>query len=713
PRKLRQHLSSPRPRWIAGALQGQAATRASPTPLTSRNLSQQLSSPRAIRASPTPLTPRTLRQQLSSPQAIRASPAPLTPRPRTLRQQLSSPPAPPRAKDFASPTPSEAVEIEICSSDEDGETSASPRLIVDGRTVTVRLLVDDRDRERLRNTDPRGFFERISAVLLPGPHRTVAVRQRLRFGDFTWVKNDTSCGSERNNNNNNDNNDHNNKSNSNNNDNNDNHNNNSNTSCGSEPSEDWQMLSCIVERKRIPDLVGRSAAGDHIRQLQRLETCGLQHAFLLLEGDTKHAASCAVYDEGRDEAEVDGEPAESDVIRSGEDIDELCARLLVTNSSVGVLGTRDAEGTARLLGQLSAWFAWEESEGRGASSAQSLRSFEESAVARADARSELAQILMAAGIAPRAVEAVRRRFGSLQHAQATLMACGSPHLRCAYFEFNPHCKGLGERLCAVLGAGVPASAEMPATAERVAHVAASHALFRRLGRPTSPAVQLEEVADLWADKDGSCCGKIVIRAGTACSAAITVIVVPACWLVSEVQRAALRTAQGASCGAAIADAAAAALHQRLEGLSQPPRDDAAGPPQQQQQHQHQHHQQQQQLQNPESAEGLRSPPLATTTPTTTRTRPPTGTRLLVLEGLRAAVRQAQGGTSSEASPGRPGVPELLGICELTSVLMDLRCGWRCRVHDARAAETSASFLRVLVRVALEEAALTLESAARN
>lgn len=50
----------------------------------------------------------------------------------------------------------------------------------------VRLLVDDR--ERLRDADPRGLYERIRSCLCSQRgHRGEVVRHRLRFGDFAWV----------------------------------------------------------------------------------------------------------------------------------------------------------------------------------------------------------------------------------------------------------------------------------------------------------------------------------------------------------------------------------------------------------------------------------------------------------------------------------------------------------------------------------------------
>jgi len=76
--------------------------------------------------------------------------------------------------------------------------------------------------------------------------------------------------------------------------------------------------------------------------------------------------------------------------------------------------------------------------------------------------------------------------------------------------------------------------------------------------------------------------------------------------------------------------------------------------------------------------------------------------LLILEGLRAAVLLAA--RAPEPDKG-PLLPRLLGIVELAALVLDLREGWRVRVHEARAAVATAHFVRVLARVALDEATL--------
>merc|ERR1719362_464122 len=133
--------------------------------------------------------------------------------------------------------------------------------------LVVRLLVDSR--ERLRDIDPRGLFERTVAALTGLPAR--ASRLQLQLGDFGWA-------------------------------------------VGPEDHTDAACvaLDCVIERKRISDLVARSAKGDHARQLRRLESCGLLHPFLLLEGEPRQASTCTVYD---DPTEVSGAEAAPHAIR--------------------------------------------------------------------------------------------------------------------------------------------------------------------------------------------------------------------------------------------------------------------------------------------------------------------------------------------------------------------------------------------------------------
>eukprot|EP00434_Breviolum_minutum_P007053 symbB.v1.2.006223.t3/scaffold340.1/size245066/9 len=177
----------------------------------------------------------------------------------------------------------------------------------------VVLLVDDR--ERLRNLEPRRFFESIAA-------EAMACRHHLKLGDFAWVLQPASPATP--------------------------------AHCLESASMSLNhcpLVNLVVERKRIADLVGRSAVGDHLKQLRRMEDSALQHLFFLIEGNLKHASNCTVYD--TEMAEM-----ESICLGSKEDIDAFCAKLIVLGSKVGVLQTKDSAGTVRLLKNISAWLAW-------------------------------------------------------------------------------------------------------------------------------------------------------------------------------------------------------------------------------------------------------------------------------------------------------------------------------------------------------------------
>lgn len=239
----------------------------------------------------------------------------------------------------------------------------------------VFLIVETlpaRTKERLRNLEPRRFFESIAA-------EAMACRHHLKLGDFAWVLQPASPATP--------------------------------AHCLESVSMSLNhcpLVNLLVERKRIADLVGRSAVGDHLKQLRRMEDSALQHLFFLIEGNLKHASNCTVYD--TEMAEM-----ESICLGSKEDIDAFCAKLIVLGSKarqpnsqmsdeggrvviwranpldweccvgarligiptaqssftldwadvslafarqVGVLQTKDSAGTVRLLKNISAWLAW-------------------------------------------------------------------------------------------------------------------------------------------------------------------------------------------------------------------------------------------------------------------------------------------------------------------------------------------------------------------
>lgn len=113
------------------------------------------------------------------------------------------------------------------------------------------------------------------------------------------------------------------------------------------------MAHCLVERKKVSDLVGRSAEPGgiaHMEQIHRIRRIGRRRSssantnrgYLLIEGSLSQASRSIVYDErNEDGPRVD----------SREAIYDLVARLFVTDSwsSMQLIHTLDHEGTCRHL----------------------------------------------------------------------------------------------------------------------------------------------------------------------------------------------------------------------------------------------------------------------------------------------------------------------------------------------------------------------------
>ena len=84
-----------------------------------------------------------------------------------------------------------------------------------------------------------------------------------------------------------------------------------------------RVLPALVERKRIGDLVGRSAQGDHIEQLRRMGD-QVTRSFLLLEGNPRFASGFTAF------GLADARPGSAeDAVTEEADVIELCCALLV------------------------------------------------------------------------------------------------------------------------------------------------------------------------------------------------------------------------------------------------------------------------------------------------------------------------------------------------------------------------------------------------
>lgn len=418
---------------------------------------------------------------------------------------------------------------------------------------TVRLLIDQR--ERLKDADPRGILN-LAAAAVQGPGQGV-LQHCLPLGDFLWAAGPDSL-----------------------------------------PRGAWQVLGCVIERKRVADLVGRSASGVHLRQLRRMELSGLHGAFLLIEGDQKHASSCPVYDDCEATAAGGADTGgASSTIESQEDIEALCARLFVTRSPVGVISTRDIECTVRLLKNLTCWLQW-------------------------------------------------RSSSSARLAPAAASAMSPPGLNMRAFEAASREHMLAVAKMGVGGIGPGEEHRQPAKSR--VRLVASAPLFARLARGSSGAslpdwVTVERAAGAaragidaasWCElslRDPACAGGAAAR--------VLVGVAAGAHLLGDVVEAASAMPPEAP-QAEVADAAAVAFAARL------PRCD------------HSH-------------------------------------RLLIFEGLRADML-AQVARVANAPPKVARLaPELLGVVELAALLLDLRCGWRVRVHEARAASSTMRFIQAV------------------
>ena len=177
----------------------------------------------------------------------------------------------------------------------------------------VQLLVDDGHggAERLRNARPNEIIQRLRIA-----HRNASCKARadgmliadrgdkLALGDYWWVA-----------------------------------------------AAQRRVLGC-VERKTVADLVSRSYCGSsgaaHSKQLRRLNNCGLQHVFFLLEGSTD-VEKCTVYN-----APLPGQREAGQQIDSKEALYcELGDLVLNTAAPTRLLETNDFTGSVLLLTAVS------------------------------------------------------------------------------------------------------------------------------------------------------------------------------------------------------------------------------------------------------------------------------------------------------------------------------------------------------------------------
>ena len=208
--------------------------------------------------------------------------------------------------------------IDLC--DDDIEKVGSYNVATSQRLSSHRhfkFLIDDR--ERSRNHKPRELRIELSKELRQGsfqnvwpatmPHAEVEER-KLPHGDFAFqLSSETSEIND---------------------------------------TESTDILSLVVERKQVADLVQRSTKGDHWKQLQRMRD-HYQHAIMLIENETKFAGRFDAY--GSQGFEDNPKPCRH-TIENEQDLFRFVGRAILSSSKIKFIQTRDPRGTFRSIGAL-------------------------------------------------------------------------------------------------------------------------------------------------------------------------------------------------------------------------------------------------------------------------------------------------------------------------------------------------------------------------
>ena len=108
-----------------------------------------------------------------------------------------------------------------------------------------------------------------------------------------------------------------------------------------------QKLGVSIERKRVNDLVQRSAGGDHFAQLFHMKQhCSL--SLLLIENDTRTAQGVTPYNS----QEKDIFDPFDTTVRCEDDVYRMFGRILLACDSIKFIQTRDEQGSLRAVGAL-------------------------------------------------------------------------------------------------------------------------------------------------------------------------------------------------------------------------------------------------------------------------------------------------------------------------------------------------------------------------
>lgn len=242
--------------------------------------------------------------------------------------------------------------------------SAAPMELDDDSQLAADSSVDDLAltvdlKERCKDASPRDIYEELRKRL----EGTVQVQhQQLKMGDYLWTRS-------------------------------------------------AEALGVCIERKTMRDLIGRSAKGDHLRQLRRLSASRLPSA-LLLEGDISTAPRQVAYG-----ADPIASSHSDTALRESLDVLCLLARLLLERRCF-VLLTSNATDTATCLASWSSVI-----KDMSCCPKVPLDALKKAPESSDRDHSDLLACVHAAGLLKEHQEVIGRRFYSLDELQAAYRRC--------------------------------------------------------------------------------------------------------------------------------------------------------------------------------------------------------------------------------------------------------------------------------------------------
>ena len=228
-------------------------------------------------------------------------------------------------------------------------------------------------------------------------------------------------------------------------------------------SQGRKRISIAVERKRVSDLVQRSASGDHWRQFARMrDIC--THSIFLIETDTRAAARFTAF--GSQELE-EWNPAGT-LIDDERSIFLFFGRALLSSRSANFIQTRDEISSLRAVAALGVMAVASDKLRRKAAKA---------ATPTSNADNRLVDRLTAGGIPWKLARMMGDSLGSIQHLEHLYADCASDECRSALLapfitetEFEGKEKAAAEwssSICRVMHASCTAS---PSTGSEKRHV---------------------------------------------------------------------------------------------------------------------------------------------------------------------------------------------------------------------------------------------------